>query len=79
MLAHFEKEVMQEGNGEITGIVSQYGGWLVSFAATAWVGFLRWALGRYVRQFDAVQSKLNSIDNRLSVIEGRFTQMDHNE
>ena len=57
----------------VAEIVSQ-SGWFFTAITAAWGIVLRWILGRYQRNWDRVEQKLDDIDNRLSTIEGRFME-----
>jgi hypothetical protein len=64
-------------NDEVTDLVT-HGGWFIAGLTTLWAFVLRWIVGRHLKQFDSVNVKLESIDMRLSIIEGRFTERDRN-
>ena len=51
-------------------------GWFFAGLTAVWGVVLRWIIGRHLRQFDSLDEKLDSIDLRLSVIEGRFEERD---
>lgn len=52
-------------------------GWFFSALTGVWAMMLRWIIGRHIKQFDALDEKLDNIDGRLSVIEGRMDERDH--
>jgi len=51
-------------------------GWFFTGLATIWAIVLRWIVGRHIKQFDIMDAKLDSIDLRLSIIEGRLEERD---
>jgi hypothetical protein len=55
---------------------SAQSGWFFAGLTAVWGIVLRWIIGRHISQFDLLDAKLDSIDARLSVIEGRFEERD---
>lgn len=51
-------------------------GWFFAGLTAVWGVVLRWIIGRHIKAFDKLDEKLDSIDLRLSLIEGRFEERD---
>jgi len=54
----------------------QGGGWFFAGLTAVWAVVLRWIIGRHIKEFDLLDAKLDSIDTRLAIIEGRFEERD---
>jgi len=62
---------------ELTDALTQYGGWAAGALASSAAWVTRMVLGRHIKRMDEIGRDIQSINLRLTRIEGRFDERDH--